>query len=212
MKSTQVRTASGASVRARHVVVCAGGYIGRLAPALSDAVLPIATYVMATAPLGEERARAVMRTRAAVYDTRFAFDYYRMLADTRLLWGGRISILERTPAQVARLLHADMLRVYPQLADVRVDYAWSGLMSYSRHKMVQLGRLPNGVWHAMGFGGHGVGPTTLAGELVAEAVVRGPQVLGAFAQFGTDRTYGWMGQAAAQSTYWYLQARDWLKE
>src|SRR3990167_6187706 len=111
-----------------------------------------------------------MRTQAAVYDTRFAFDYYRPLADTRLLWGGRISIQDRTPGQVQRLLRADLVRVYPQLADVKISHAWSGLMSYARHKMPQIGRLPNGLWYAMGFGGHGVAPTTLAGEVLAQAL------------------------------------------
>ena len=119
---------AGSSLRCRDLVLCCGGYIGKLYRPLSRAVLPIATYVMATEPLGERLASA-MRSRSAVYDTRFAFDYYRPLADNRLLWGGRISIRERSPDQVSRLLQADLLRVYPQLAGVRVSHAWSGLMS-----------------------------------------------------------------------------------
>jgi glycine/D-amino acid oxidase-like deaminating enzyme len=129
-----------------------GGYLGRLSPRLAAAMLPIATYVMVTEPLGA-RLGGALRTGAAVYDTRFAFDYYRPLADTRLLWGGRIAVRERAAGTVARLLHADMLKVYPQLAGVKVDYAWSGMMSYGRHKMPQLGRLPDGMWYGRGFGG-----------------------------------------------------------
>jgi len=161
----------GGGVQARQVVVACGGYIGSLFAPLSRAIMPIATYVMATEPLGA-RLQEAMRTDAAVYDTRFAFDYYRPLPDTRLLWGGRISIRERAPAEVARLLTRDLLRVYPQLEGVKVEHAWSGLMSYARHKMPQIGRLAEGgPWYAMGFGGHGVGPTTLAGELLAQALV-----------------------------------------
>lgn len=123
----QLQTAQ-ARIRAREVVVGCGGYIERLYPALSRAVLPIATYVMTTEPLGE-RLQTAIRTPAAVYDTRFAFDYYRPLSDTRLLWGGRISIRDRAPEEVKRLLRADLARVYPQLNDVRISHAWSGMMS-----------------------------------------------------------------------------------
>lgn len=198
-------------VKAREVVICCGGYIERLYPALASAILPIATYVMVTEPLGE-RLQAAMQTGAAVYDTRFAFDYYRPLPDTRLLWGGRISIRERGAPEVARLLYADMLKVYPQLAGTRVDYAWSGLMSYGRHKMPQLGRLPNGLWYGMGFGGHGVGPTTLAGELLARGLIGDAVALHGFAPWGLPGTGGAAGLLAAQLAYWYYELRDWLRE
>lgn len=204
-----VTTARG-QVRAQEVVVCCGGYIGRLHRRLAGAVLPIATYVMATEPLGERLAGA-LRTDAAVYDTRFAFDYYRALPDTRLLWGGRISIRQRDPAAVARLLYRDMLKVYPQLAGVRVEHAWCGLMSYARHKMPQIGRLPDGLWYGMGFGGHGVGPTTLAGEVLAAGIAGDHEALAGFERWGLARTGGPAGLFAAQMAYWYYELRDWLR-
>ena len=205
-----VQTAAGA-VRAKDVVVCCGGYIERLYPRLGGAVLPIATYVMATEPLGE-RLQESVRTGAAVYDTRFAFDYYRPLADTRLLWGGRIAIRDRKPSEVARLLQQDMLKVYPQLAGTRVDYAWSGMMSYGRHRMPQVGRLPEGLWYGMGFGGHGVGPTTLAGELLAAALRGDGSTLANFNQWGLPHAGGPAGLFAAQLTYWYYELRDWMRQ
>ncbi|MES2298269.1 MAG: FAD-binding oxidoreductase [Pseudomonadota bacterium] len=202
---------SGGSVRAKEVVICCGGYIEKLYPSLASAILPIATYVMVTEPL-DERLGSAMRTGAAVYDTRFAFDYYRPLADSRILWGGRISIRDRSPKEVASLLYGDMLKVYPQLAGTRVDYAWSGMMSYGRHKMPQLGRLPEGLWYGMGFGGHGVGPTTLAGEVLA-AAMRGDGVdLARFAPWGLPTTGGPAGLLAAQLTYWYYELRDWMRQ
>lgn len=206
----RVMTAHG-EVKAREVVICCGGYIEKLYPALTRAILPIATYVMVTEPLGERR-QSAMQTEAAVYDTRFAFDYYRPLADTRLLWGGRISIRERRAPDVARLLYGDMLKVYPQLAGTRVEYAWSGLMSYGRHKMPQMGKLPNGLWYGMGFGGHGVGPTTLAGEILARGLLGDAATLEKFAQWGLPSTAGSAGLLAAQITYWYYELRDWLRE
>jgi glycine/D-amino acid oxidase-like deaminating enzyme len=209
-KGWRVTTARG-EVRAREVVVCCGGYLERLSPRLASAMLPIATYVMVTEPLGE-RMHGALRTGAAVYDTRFAFDYYRPLADGRLLWGGRISVRDRAAGDVARLLYADMLRVYPQLAGVKVDYAWSGMMSYGRHKMPQLGRLPDGSWYGMGFGGHGVAPTTLAGEVLAAALCGDGAALAGFAPWKLPATGGAAGLFAAQLTYWYYGLRDRLRE
>ena len=206
----RIATAGGA-VSAREVVVCCGGYIEKLYPRLASAVLPIATYVMVTEPLGE-RLQGAMRTGAAVYDTRFAFDYYRPLSDSRLLWGGRISVMERTSGDVARLLYGDMLKVYPQLAGAKVDYAWSGMMSYGRHKMPQLGRLPEGIWYGMGFGGHGVAPTTLAGEVLACAMMGDDGDLARFASWGLPSTGGPAGLLAAQMAYWYYELRDWMRQ
>jgi gamma-glutamylputrescine oxidase len=194
-------------VQCREVVVCCGGYLGRLVPALARAVMPIATYVITTAPLGE-RLRAAVNTDAAVYDTRFAFDYYHALPGTRLLWGGRISIRDLPPRAVKALLLRDLLRVYPQLAGVQVEHAWSGLMSYARHKMPQIGRLSDGPWYAMGFGGHGVAPTTLAGDVLAAALAGDAEIPRGFAAYGLAPVFGPLGRWAAQCTYWWMQARD----
>ncbi|PKM05747.1 MAG: FAD-dependent oxidoreductase [Gammaproteobacteria bacterium HGW-Gammaproteobacteria-7] len=149
-----VHTPDGA-VEAEQVVLACGGYLAGLNQRVDGAVLPIATYIMVTEPLGA-RLDSAMTTRAAVYDTRFAFDYYRPLSDSRLLWGGRISVFDRSPVAVRRLLYRDMLKVFPQLDGVRIDYAWSGLMSYARHEMPQLGEIEPGLWLAQAFGVGGV--------------------------------------------------------
>ncbi len=206
----RVATAGG-EVLCDEVVVCCGGYIERLYPSLAGAILPIATYVMVTEPLGDRMPQA-LTTDAAIYDTRFAFDYYRPLQDSRLLWGGRISVRSRSPEDVAGLLYDDMLKVYPQLAGTKVDYAWSGLMSYGRHKMPQLGRLPNGVWYGMGFGGHGVGPTSLAGDVLSAALMGELSKVDQFAAWGLPTTGGPAGLLAAQLTYWYYELRDWMRQ
>ncbi|HVE09313.1 MAG TPA: FAD-binding oxidoreductase, partial [Paraburkholderia sp.] len=199
-------TAHG-TLEAEHVVMAGGGYARNVYRQVERAVLPIATYVMTTEPLGA-RLKQAIACASAVYDTRFAFDYYRPLPDTRILWGGRISIVERTPQAIARLLRRDLLKVYPQLHDVRIDHAWGGLMSYARHKMPQIGRSGDGVWYAVGFGGHGMAPTTVSGELLAAAIAGERPVPDAFAQFGLVPTFGTLGLAAAQFTYTTMQARD----
>ncbi|MFC0401131.1 NAD(P)/FAD-dependent oxidoreductase [Paraburkholderia rhizosphaerae] len=195
------------TVDAQHVVMAGGGYARNVYPRVERAVLPIATYVIATEPLGA-RLKDAIDCASAVYDTRFAFDYYRPLPDTRILWGGRISIVERTPQVIERLLRRDLLKVYPQLQDVHVDYAWGGLMSYARHKMPQIGQSADGVWYAVGFGGHGMAPTTVCGELLAAALSGERPVPDAFAKFGLTHTFGAFGLAAAQLTYSAMQTRD----
>jgi gamma-glutamylputrescine oxidase len=125
-----------------------------------------------------------------VFDTRFAFDYYRPLPDTRVLGGGRMSTRSRSEAELSKLLYGDLLRVYPQLASVKVTHAWSGLMSYARQAMPQIGRLPDGLWYALGFGGHGVAPTTIGGEVLADAMTGAAPVPAQLAAYGLQPTYG----------------------
>lgn len=202
----RVRTPEG-EVEAEKVVLACGGYLAGLHRRVDAGVLPIATYVMVTEPLGP-RLDEAMRTGAAVYDTRFAFDYYRPLADTRLLWGGRISVFDRSPAAVERLLYRDLLEVFPQLDGVRIDYAWSGLMSYARHEMPQLGEIEPGLWLAQAFGGHGVAPTAFAGELLAAAITEGDGGWRELSDYGLVSALKPAGYLGAQLGYWWLQAKD----
>jgi len=162
---------------------------------------------MATEPLGA-RMQECLHTEAAIYDTRFAFDYYRPLKDTRLLWGGRISIRNRSAAAVKKLLMRDVLRVFPQLEGVKIDYAWSGLMSYARHQMPQLGTRGDGLWWMQAFGGHGTAPTCAAGELLADAIAEGGQGWREFASFGLQSAWRPLGYLGAQAQYWWLEAKD----
>jgi gamma-glutamylputrescine oxidase len=203
----RVRSAQG-SVRAARVVLACGGYLSGLQRLADRSLLPIATYVMATEPLGARLAECFPGTRAAVYDTRFAFDYYRPLADTRLLWGGRISILQRSPAQVARLLRRDLLHVFPNLGDVGIDFAWSGLMGYARHEMPQLAEIEPGLWAAQGFGGHGLATTTAIAEALAAALAEGDTRYRDLARYGFPSTHRPAGYLAAQATYAWLQLKD----
>ena len=110
---------------------------------------------------------------------------------------------------VTKMLRADMLRVYPQLKGVKIEHAWSGLMSYARHEMPQIGQTRPGLWHAQAFGGHGLAPCCVAGETLARAIAAGDKSYLELKQFGLTRTYGALGLAAAQSKYWWLQGLDW---
>jgi len=199
-----------AEIRAERVVLATGGYDRRLWPRAQRAIQPIGTYIMVTEPLGD-RLDQLIPGEVAVYDTRFAFDYYRPLEDGRLLWGGRISIADRDPAAIRTLLYRDMLRVFPSLAGCRIDFAWGGWMSYARHQMPILGELEPGLWAALAFGGHGMATTTLAGEVLAEAMTGDSTRLAEFRRWGPFWAGGAVGRVAVQAVYWWKQLQDYLR-
>jgi glycine/D-amino acid oxidase-like deaminating enzyme len=205
----QLRTDRG-RVLADEVVLTTGGYDLKLRPGLQRALQPIATYIAVTEPL-DSRLEEVLPRPVAVYDNRFAFDYYRPLPDRRLLWGGRISIASRSPAAIRRLMKRDLNRVFPLLSDVRLEQAWGGWMSYARHEMPILGQDPEGVWHGLAFGGHGMATTSLAGDVLAEAISGDRRRLDAFRPWGAPWAGGRLGRLAVQGHYWQLQARDWWR-
>jgi gamma-glutamylputrescine oxidase len=117
-------------------------------------------------------------------------------------------VRDRSPAQVRSLLTRDLLKVFPALRDVRIDYAWSGLMSYARHQMPQIGQSDTNLWFAQGFGGHGVAPTTLAGETLASAIAQGDAGWKAFSRYGLVSASKPAGLIAAQLSYSRAQLRD----
>jgi gamma-glutamylputrescine oxidase len=164
-----VETAAG-EVRARYVVLAMNGYLGRLVPALAGRIMPINNFILATAPLGEAGARALIRDNVAVADTKFVIDYFRLSADHRLLFGGGESYSARLPADLLGIVRRRMLKVFPQLAPVPVDYAWGGTLAITRSRLPHFARLAPEVLVAHGYSGQGVGLATLAGKLIAEAI------------------------------------------
>ncbi len=202
----------GGSVRARDVVLAGGGYTTGLVPELRRAYLPIATYVLLTEPAPEQIAQAV-KSPCAISDNRRANDYYRLVdGGKRLLWGGRITTRRAEPRDLAALLRRTMISTYPQLSDLRVEIAWSGLMSYARHLMPQIGRLRDGVYYCTAFGGHGLNTTAIGGRVVAEAITGESDRIRLYEPFGLAWNGGPFGTAAVQLTYWTYQAQDWWKE
>ncbi len=198
----------GGNIRAKDVVIACGGYIAGLVPALSGATLPVATYVMTTEPLGE-RLQDAIRVPYAISDTRLAGNYFRALKDGRILWGGDITARRREPRQLATKMIEDLVSVFPQLEGVRAEDAWMGLMGYPIHKMPQLGQHMAGVWHCMGYGGHGMSATTMGGELIASAIAENDDRYRLFSRYGLQWTGGPIaGAVGAQLTYWYYQMID----
>ena len=192
---------------APHVVLAGNADLGRLQPRIARAVLPVATYVAVTAKMGPGLAQAI-RWSGAISDTRRAGDYYRVIDGDRLLWGGRITTDTREPAHLREMMRGDILSVYPQLADVRIEYAWPGIMGYAPHKMPQVGELQPGLWVCSAFGGHGLAQTAAGADAVAAGILGDDSLWRLFTPFGTGWAGGLLGQAATQLAYWGLQARD----
>ncbi|MHC6228044.1 NAD(P)/FAD-dependent oxidoreductase [Pseudomonas sp. X10] len=167
----QVHTAHG-RVRAKTLVLCCNAYLNDLNPELGGKVLPAGSYIIATEPLDETLARQLLPQNMAVCDQRVALDYYRLSADRRLLFGGACHYSGRDPRDIAAYMRPKMLKVFPQLANVRLDYQWGGMIGIGANRLPQIGRLasqPN-VYFAQAYSGHGVNATHLAARLLGEAI------------------------------------------
>jgi gamma-glutamylputrescine oxidase len=166
----QVAQTARGSVHSRFVVLACNTWLGKLAPNVASKIMPVGTYVIATEPLDPDRAEALMPAKAAVCDSRFVLDYFRPAPDNRLLWGGKVSYSTLAPRDLGEAMRRDMLKTFPQLHDVRIDYAWGGFVDITMNRAPHFGRLAPTVYFAQGFSGHGVNTTGLAGKLIAEAI------------------------------------------
>lgn len=164
-----VRTDKG-ELRARTVLLCGNAYLGHVVPALTARVMPVSTQMIATAPLDEGLARRLLPTDTFVEDVRYVLDYFRLSADKRLLFGGGIHYGGRDPDDIAASIRPKMTRIFPELADIAIDHAWSGNFALSFSRVPQMGRLEDGLYFAHGYSGHGITGSHLFGRILAEAV------------------------------------------
>lgn len=164
-----VRTAGGL-LRCRHLVLCGNAYLGTLAPPLARRILGVGTYIVATRPLAPDLAQALLPSDAAVADMNWILDYFRLSADRRLLFGGRVSYSGLEPPRLAASMHRRMARIFPELETVPVEYAWGGYLDITMSRAPDFGRLAPNVFYLQGFSGHGMSLTVLAGKLIAEAL------------------------------------------
>jgi gamma-glutamylputrescine oxidase len=202
----RVTTPAG-RVRANQVVLACNAHLGSLLPRIAGTLVPIWTYVIATEHLGARLADAVTY-RGAVTDTDLADNHYRIVDGDRLLWSGRSTTWEGNPDQFAKKLQADIAAVYPQLGQVEVEHAWSGLLGNPLHRMPQIGELSPGLWLASGFGGHGLNTTAMAGNIIAQAIVDNDDAWRLFSPFELVWAGGRAGRAAMQVYYWWFSARE----
>ncbi len=163
-------TMAGGSVDAKFIVVACNGYLGKLEPRVAGKIMPINNFMIATEPLGEERARQLIDGRFGVHDTRFVVDYFRLSDDHRLLFGGGENYRRGFPRDIAMFVRPYMLRLFPQLADVRIEFAWGGTLCVTVNRLPHVGRLSPNLYFAQGYSGHGISIANFAGKVIAEAI------------------------------------------
>ena len=198
-------------ISCQKVIICTSGYDQGFYKPVSDAVLPVATHVVVTAPLNSSQSQFI-GTKSAIADTSNACDYYRLIDDNRLLWGGKITTMRSPPGALNEQMSRAITDVYPGLANIGIDYSWSGLMGYCRHKMPVIREHTPGVWVVTAFGGHGLNTTAMAGVLVADALINKDQRWKDFDHFNLSMGAGVFGQAVVQGSYWWMQLKDWINE
>ncbi|MBU0823086.1 MAG: FAD-binding oxidoreductase [Alphaproteobacteria bacterium] len=158
---------NGAQIAARYVINATDSWIGDVEPDLGRYTVPIMNYNIATAPLAN--ADDLLPSDAAVADSRFVLNYFRLSADKRLIFGGGERYSQTPPRDIAAFVQPFLAQVFPQVADAPIDYVWGGAVAVTMNRLPHIGRRGN-VFFAHGFSGHGALVTTLAGELIAEAM------------------------------------------
>lgn len=200
-------TTSHARVRAAHIVLAGNAHLGAVMPDIAQTILPVRTYVIATKPLDRDKLAEAIAWRGSVSDTDWADNHYRVMED-RLVWSGRMTTWNVDPWRFAKGLRRDIRRVYPQLGDVEIDYAWTGTLGNAVHRMPQIGEVTNAVWLASGFGGHGLNTTAMAGNMVARAIVEGDTAWRLFLPFELIWAGGALGRTITQVFYWTRRTQE----
>ena len=167
--SAVVHTPTG-RVSTKFVVVAGNAYLGGLVPELAAKSMPCGSQVIATEPLSDERARQLLPSDHCVEDCNYLLDYFRLSADKRLIYGGGVVYGARDPADVISLIRPKLLKTFPQLKDVKIDFAWTGNFLLTLSRLPQVGRLGDNIYYSQGCSGHGVTYTHLAGRIIAEAL------------------------------------------
>jgi gamma-glutamylputrescine oxidase len=194
------------------LVLAGNAWLGNTAPPLQRKLMSIGSYVIATEQLGEERARRLIANNAALCDTNWILDYFRRSSDHRLLFGGRVNYSLLNVRAVAPATRARMIKVFPQLRDTRIDYAWGCLLDITLNRAPHFGRLEPDVYFLQGFSGHGISLAGIAGQLVAEAIAGTAERFDVFARIPHRNFPGGMllrRPALALAMLWY-RLRDLL--
>jgi len=162
-------------VSADKVLVATAGYTGAATPSLRRKIIPIGSYIIATAPLPPELAHSLSPHNRMIFDFKHILNYFRLSADHRMIFGGRAAFFpetERTVRRSAEILRREMVQVYPQLANTPIEYVWGGTLDFAFDQMTHVGE-QDGMVYILGYAGHGVAMATYLGKTVAEAILAG---------------------------------------
>ncbi|HXF11913.1 MAG TPA: FAD-binding oxidoreductase [Terriglobales bacterium] len=166
-----VATSRG-NIFAENVLVATSGYTSTATPALQKKIIPIGSFIIATARLAEGLARELSPRNRMIFDSKHYLHYYRLTPDNRMLFGGRAAFFPETKNTIQRsaeILRRDMVGVYPQLRDSKIEHAWGGTLDFCFDTMPHAGQT-DGIYYALGYAGHGVAMATYLGTKLAEVM------------------------------------------
>ena len=207
----KVKTANG-YVQADSVVLAGNAYSLLEPRQLSNLVFPAGSYIIGTEPLSEEMVNEINPKDLSVCNSNEIVDYFRLSADKRLLFGGSCNYSGREPADIQAYIRPQMLKVYPQLKDVRIDYEWGGMIGIVLNRIPAVGRINNNVYYCQGYSGHGVSATHAMSEVVSDAVTGTMEKFDLFADMGHFRLPGsqWVGNQIIALGMLYYKMKDML--
>jgi len=171
----QVKTNRG-DLFAREVLIATSGYTSNATPNLQKKIIPIGSFIITTEPLPHSLARELSPRNRMIYDSKHYLHYYRLTPDNRMLFGGRAAFFPETETTIqtsAEILRRDMIKVFPQLRDTKIEFAWGGTLDFCFDTMPHAGR-SDGMYYALGYAGHGVAMATYLGTKIAETISGGP--------------------------------------
>lgn len=157
-------------VEADYVLVAGNAYLNGLLPKLESKAMPCGTQIITTEPLPEEVQRRLLPKDNCVEDCNYLLDYFRLSGDGRLIYGGGVTYGAREPEKVESLIVPKMLKTFPELKGVKVDYAWTGNFLLTLMRLPQFGRIGSNIYYAQGYSGHGITCTHLAGKVISDAI------------------------------------------
>jgi glycine/D-amino acid oxidase-like deaminating enzyme len=207
----RVKTAKG-DVEASAVVLAGNAYALLEQKHLSNLVFPAGSYIIGTEPLSDEIVQRINPKDVAVCDLNEVVDYYRLSADKRLLYGGRCNYSGREPASIKAAIVPRMLKIYPELKDVRIDFEWGGMIGIVLNRIPAVGRINKNVYYCQGYSGHGVNATHIMGEILADAIGGTMEKFDMFANMKHFRIPGsqWIGNQMIALGMLYYRLKDML--
>ncbi len=207
----RVHTSSG-QVEAYSVVLAGNAYHQLEPKHLSNLTFPAGSYIIATEPLSDEMVNEINPQDLAICDMNEILDYFRLSADKRMLYGGRCNYSGREPASIKAAILPRMLKIYPQLRDVKIEYEWGGNIGIVLNRIPALGRINNNVYYCQGYSGHGVNATHIMGEIMADAITGTMEKFDLFANMKHFRIPGsqWLGNQIIALGMLYYRIKDLL--
>ena len=212
-ETVTIHTEEG-SIKAENLVLAGNAYIGNLQKKLRRMIFPASSCIIATEPLNDKMINETLPSDMAVCDLNTILDYYRLSSDRRMLFGGRYNYSGAEPddAGIRKHIRNRMLKVFPSLENLKIDYAWSGNVAVTMNRIPQLGKLDRNIFYAQGYSGHGVAPTHAAAEIISNGIVNEDKSLNILNRVPHVQLPGgkWFSSPAMAIGMMYYQFRDLL--